>query len=577
MNTRPRVLGELRRRLAAAAAVLTTAASPRSAPRSGRGTNPRPMAWEGGRVDPFDQQFNPRKVSLNALNEVDLAEARWRSHWLCQNDPKIRGARETNVRRFVGKGPLVNPAVEAERSEDAAAVQRANELSDQIREWWKWFSRAVDPSRTRGLRTELQTAERHYFATGEMLPRIVDAPAFNGFPGMPALEMISTARLDLNLSAGGYSSTLYQDVPAGHTVRQGVEYDAENRVAAYHVLVADPNDQSALWYGKPNQTVRVPVSEAVLRFSAEEHGQVRGVPKVIAAIRTARDARGYKSATMRMAQLMTACGIIWKGVSPPKPRTGGLENSAVDQNGNAIAEWYEGQSIYLPATPNADVEIKAPTLPGNNFDALLRVYDRDAARAIGQTYPTFSGDGAGETYAQRRAGLLEEQDESDAQRMDREEWIITPLYTRFVAWLVAMGHLGLTEAELERYLNDPDWLTRHSVIWPSYGWIDPLKEATAQQVGLQIGSTSRPRIAMAAGADWRQLIDESSAAEAYENSVRARLGLPPKAQPAPANTGVQTPQNQNQSAPAQPDPSEPPEKEDAADPESARRKDQPHA
>lgn len=498
------------------------------------------QGWVAGRHDPHDPHFHPRRVSLNVLAETDLVEARWRSAWLCQNDPKIRGARHTRVRETIGTGPTLTPNVDLPETiglNRVAKAKRERQLNQELAKLWEWCAAAVNPGRDQSLLLFLGEQERHGFETGEMLAVFSIAEAFKGYPTMPAIESISTNRLDLvpgmfgALSGRGYGA----NVPSGHVIRQGIETDALKRRVAYHIRRADMADGWTIGVTDAAEYDRVPAEQVVHGFESEHPGQLRGVPLPIAVTWTARDSRRWLDATITQAELMTLAGLVFKGLSAPKAAAG--TQGATDGKGDPITGWSRGQVVYTGANPQADVDFKTPSIPGQQFAPVQELLAREIAAGINMSYATFARDGSKENYSSGRRSMVAEQRDHRVERKLLSDWFISRHYHECAKWGVAVGRVMLTDAELAAFARDPSWLLGHAIVFPGFGAIDRKKEAEGEGKEIENGSNSRPQAALEAGRDPYAMIDEEIRVEVYEREARDAAQLPPKQAAKPAKSG----------------------------------------
>jgi hypothetical protein len=139
---------------------------------------------------------------------------------------------------------------------------------------------------------------------------------------------------------------------------------------------------------------------------------------------------------------------------------------------------------------------------------------REICAGLGNSYITFSGDLEGTSYSSGRIGSLDV----------RELWMLTQRFDIdtaeipiFAAWLemaLAYKVIPLPLTKLEKF-NQPNFQGRR---WP---WVDPMKDAKADELAINTLLTSRSRICNENGADFEEIIEE----QAMERILIEEAGL----------------------------------------------------
>lgn len=282
--------------------------------------------------------------------------------------------------------------------------------------------------------------------------------------------------------------SLTRELGDGGVIVQGVEFDADGRRVAYHVLPSRPHDQFAT-FAPP---VRVEASEILHVMRPLAAAQVRGASWLAPIILPASE----------LDQLLDALLV---GAKVAAMHAGFL----VDQNG-ASGEPFDGDLSDVSLEPGTlrrlptgmDIKFSTPQQTAE-VSAFLRLNLQQLAAGLGLPTHFVDGDLSGANYSSLRAGLL-----PFRQRVEQIQYatfapqFLTPVWRRVV-----------TYAGLSGGLDDfgPEWL---AVEWlpPKPMQVDPLKDTQATVAEIEAGLTSRRKAVAERGWSVEEL-DEEIAAE----------------------------------------------------------------
>lgn len=150
------------------------------------------------------------------------------------------------------------------------------------------------------------------------------------------------------------------------------------------------------------------------------------------------------------------------------------------------------------------------------------------AVAAGLSMPEFllSGDMRSASYSSMRSALV-----AWRQRCEQIQFqilapqLLRPVWERVVTWLILSGRITAPDFE-----SNPDAWLAADFYPPAAPWVDPQKDAAAQQIMVESGFTSRRQVVASLGFDVEQ-VDAERAADAERE---AALGL----QSSPTSTGT---------------------------------------
>lgn len=165
-----------------------------------------------------------------------------------------------------------------------------------------------------------------------------------------------------------------------------------------------------------------------------------------------------------------------------------------------------------------DVRNIGVSRPSTVFGEFMNKVLMIAGRAAGMPLMLITQDLSGATFMNARI----------ANQMAQERWrkvqsyVVKPLASRWYLWQterdIASGELAPAPE---------DW-RKHEVFCRRWPYVDPEKEAKADEIELRNGTTSRTFICSRSGRDIRNVIRERIADEKIEIEEREAAGLPPK-------------------------------------------------
>lgn len=220
---------------------------------------------------------------------------------------------------------------------------------------WKSFVRVADPAGRMDLDGLATLAALSMIRDGECFAIMqptgdADAPL--------KVELIHRDQLPLDRFA--------ETIPGanGNRIRAGIEFDACNRIVAYHFLSARPGDVTAPWDGNGGQTICVPTEHVLHIFNPVEIGQVRGLSWLAPVVLLAQELSQYRDAALVRAKVSAMLvgairspdgGPILPGSAANGVQTSGMEPGAM-----------------IPLAPGEDITFNTPPTPAGKLPLACR-------------------------------------------------------------------------------------------------------------------------------------------------------------------------------------------------------------
>lgn len=362
-------------------------------------------------------------------------------------------------------------------------------LNDRVeRAFWDWSQSGVCTLGDALSFTALQRLMlRTVITDGEFLAEKVRDPSLRfGF----ALAPLDPDQLD--------ESYNQRPTAGGNAIVMGVELDGNGRPVAYHVWDRHPSLP-----GKTRRTI--PASSVVHVFKRVRVGQVRGIPWFAPALVTWKLGDRYTEAELYQSLLAAAQGGFFEN------QEGGQLDIPRDESGKPIPLVLEAEPGTARALPSGwSFKPWQPTHPTANYVGFMKAVKRVIARAFGRSYATLTGDLSDVNFSSMRTDRVREMQQNRMHQVDLLiEQFCQPIFTDWLRMAALVGQLGASAVAPEDVAYFQNWMCAGSP------WIDPVKDATAALMELNMGVTSPQRICAEKGRDYFDVIDEIAEARQY--------------------------------------------------------------
>ncbi|MBP9047903.1 MAG: phage portal protein [Tabrizicola sp.] len=468
----------------------------------------------------------------DTLPDLDLLRARSRD--LVRNDPLAQSAISTKVANVIGAGHVLRPEVDAERlgisSEEAEIWER---LAMDIWTDWAW-SPDCDVTRTQTFAELEDLVYRSRLLSGDVFV----IRRFRRRKGRLLATAVQVVEAD-RLSNPNWTSD-------SATMAGGVEMDGDGAALAYHFADRHVLDRHL---SGPVTWTRIPAHDGAGRkLVLHIHGprwrpeMTRYAPMLAPVIESLKQRSRYSEAEL-MAAVISACFAI--GMKSDEGDLSDALASLAASTGKAQADRSEinidEPGLVFDLLPNEEVMNFAPGRPNPQFTPFVDAISREVGAGTDLPHELlvkqFQASYSASRAAMEMAWMF--------FRTDRDLHVTqfcAPIYEDVITEAVARGLLkapGLLSDPLRRQA----WL---GAVWmgPARPTIDPVKDAKADQMYLDMGVTSLTRVtAERFGVDYRTVrnrraLDGTDAREAAAQAANAAqiVAAPPPADPQEEDT-----------------------------------------
>lgn len=334
----------------------------------------------------------------------------------------------------------------------------------------------------------------------------------------PALPE-NAPQLDVRLYETDQVDTPFMDW-TDPTAFSGGRLDEAGNITEWHLLKSHPG--SNVWIANYLDFDRVPAARMLHWFKPKRAGQLRGVPEIGSSLSLFGVLRRYTAAVLGAAE--TAANIA--GVLETELPAGTDAPAVATMDEVPIPR---RALLTLPAGQKAHAfESSQPTANHGSFRSDVLT---EAGQSVNATRNVVTGSSAEYNYS---SGRLDHGIFQDGIRVRRADFIAAVLDCLFREWIAEA-------AKIVGYLPEglPP-LATWSVGWRFSGFVslDPVKDATTDDLRLKNGTTTYADIYAERGEDWEEAFEQ----QARELARRKQLGLPitqgPSALPVPDTEGA---------------------------------------
>lgn len=356
----------------------------------------------------------------------------------------------------------------------------------------------------------LQTlAVRSWVCSGEVFARLRPRRPIDGLAvplQVQLLESEMVPLLDLDSHA---------DLPQGHYIRSGKEFDRIGRPVAWWCYREHPGDADASGASLSNLT-RVPVAEMLHMYEPQRIGQIRGVSDLATVLVKLRSLTNLDDAVLTRQELANLFAMF---ITRPASAGGQVMDPLTGlpvQQGSDGSPWLGLQpGISQELAPGEDVKFSEPPDAGANYADFSRQQHLGVAAGWGTPYELMTGDI--KDVSDRTLRVIINEFRRFCQQ--RQWQIIIPMFCRPI--INAVGRAAVLAGRIA-----PEELREFSrVLWSPQGWeyIHPTQDAQGKQILRDLGVLSETQIILERGDD----PDEVGAQYAEDAARRQANAMPP--------------------------------------------------
>lgn len=354
-------------------------------------------------------------------------------------------------------------------------------LNDEIEKYWKiWTKKAnCDLTKSQSFNQMMRMAVRRKKVDGGIL--FIKVYTNDGLIPFK-LQTIEVDELDINQLMPEYKN---------NRVVGGIEYDLYNRKIGYWIKQYDIDGL------EPINARFVKADDVIFYYSKKRPSQIREISDVAATLTRIRDVNEFINAVSLKERILACLAIFIK-----------------KQNSNVPGRFLNTQSekeypkrIITPGMIqelNIGDDIEAVTPSGQSADAaeFIKLQERLIGAGQGLSYESTSRDMSETTYSSARQALIEDE-MTYIEEIELLKEVMSEIYESFVISLYQSGLITI-----ENFWDNKYDFLKHEWIQASKKWIDPYKEAKANEIAIKTCQKTFRQIAAENGRDYKEQLDE---------------------------------------------------------------------
>lgn len=390
---------------------------------------------------------------------------RLQARYLDENHDLAGGVLDCLVNNVVGRGISVEPQVKMKDGNLAKPV------NDQLMELWEEWIRFPEVTWECHWNHMLRLLARHWFRDGEVLAKHILGTSAN-------IDHGTLVPYSLELIEADYLPFDYSDQKK--RIIHGVEKNGWGRPKAYYLYKDHPGNPNTLTL---RQDVKRFAAEKILHLKISKRiSQTRGVSVFASVMTRMEDIKDYELSERMAAKVAASiCAYIRKSLDGP---AAGVQ---VDESGNRLMKMQPGM-IFDNLLPGEEVGMIDSNRPNNMLEQFRNSQLRAVAAGTSTSFSSISKDYNG-TYSAQRQELVEQSVHYAVLREYFIERCVRPIWERFVSMAVLSGQLKVPENQI-----NPRTMKKAGFQGPVMPWIDPQKEAVAEEKMVQSGFKSRAQV-----------------------------------------------------------------------------------
>lgn len=415
-----------------------------------------------------DSRLRKRSSFIDYSNaDTSHASGGWELVYLAreleQNYDIASGALDLLVSRIVGRELMVEPVI---IGRDGRLLK---ELNQKIEHYWQmWFKNLDITDSLKGGRSQ-RVDSRSVCRDGETFKII--------YTGDNVPHPNNAVPLSLGFFETEYVPYwLNKELDNGNRIIEGVEKNRWGQPVAYWMCQEHPGNPVAIL--NQDDLIRVPASQVVHSKSVKRLGQTRGVTLFHPVFTRFSDVRNYDESERVAARMASAIGL--QILTDKDVRVSTTTQTQKFQ--------FKPGMIFDKLAPGQKVEVVSSDRPNSNLEAFRKGQLRMGAAGLGISYSSLARDYDG-SYSSERQAMIESHLILQGLISDyTADWEI--IYKVFLDNLLTTDRFFKDIKKIKKFI-DFNTFYQVSIRSPAVPWIDPLREAKANQTMLNLKLDSR--------------------------------------------------------------------------------------
>ncbi|POE24974.1 phage portal protein [Pectobacterium odoriferum] len=285
-------------------------------------------------------------------------------------------------------------------------------------------------------------------------------------------------------------STKNELLQHGHFISNGIEYDQDGRVLAYHIADVHPLNYSL----QVASCKRLPADEIIHYFIPEFPNQQRGIPDLCPSLKALQDYNSYIEATLIGKRISSSAMAFIKNDSD----SGLLDEDEEQQR--EYFEYLEPGSI-KELSRGQSIETINPTAGVDKISEFSEIIMQTIVTGLSTTKQNLTGDTANASFS---AAKMSDRIQRDGMKTRSNLMISKVLKTVYQEWLKVFMINTLKNLSF----SDFDNIKNAEYILPKQISLDPNKDAQYEKILVDMGVKSKSQVIRDLGQDPIRVFEE---------------------------------------------------------------------
>lgn len=465
------------------------------------------------------------------LDELSILTPRARD--LVRNHPVASGAAQTLKDNIIGHQLRLSsqPKYRMLGKDKKWATTWGNEVEDQFATW-------ADTTECDAARSQTLLALTQQALNGAL----INGDSFAIVHWLPRKNSKWATRLQL-IEADRVSTPLH--LTANPNIRNGVEIDEFGAPVAYYVQKSHPGDSFRYFNRSQFEWERIPAftewgrRRVIHLFDKERAEQSRGKPLFTSVLREFKVSGDYLSSELHAAAANALIAMFIESDLDPEAITnmlGGNDSEKLSNYWEGVTNKNNGKKIKSGSIMTAPMGTKFNSYnssrPNVAFNGFMESIYRQMGVGMNMPYELTMKDFSKTNYSSARAALLEAWRHFHTRRRWLKESWLDPIYG---IWFEEGVNLEYVDAP-DFYENNNSYAyLNNRWIFAGRGWTDPVKEAQAAKIRIELGISTHEIECAEQGNQWEEVFEQRKS----EKDKMEELGLLEDFAIAGNNVGVQ--------------------------------------
>lgn len=403
----------------------------------------------------------------------------------------------------------------------------AMEWSEGVEASWRTYAEDpdffIDATRNNDFHGICRTAYRHYLVDGDAIALSLWKEGKPGNREATTIKLMHPDRL----------SNPYRAMD-DEFLRGGVELDEDGAAIAYHFSKAHPADfvfntsKVYEWERVPRET-QWGRRRVIHAFDQVETGQTRGISRFAPVVERFKMVNKYDRIELQAALVNALLSAYIESPMDHELLMDAMDEGTLSKYQEERSTFHNERKLNLGGMrlqtlyPGEKINLQTSARPNSAFAEFERACLRNIAAALGLSYEQLTQDWSQVNYSSARAAMIEVWKTLSSDRALFATKFATPIYQLWLEEKINSGAIK-TPAGAPNFYEAPAAYCNVKWIGMGRGYVDPEKEAKAENMRLNNCTSTLEDECAAQGKDYRDVIRQ----RAYEQQLfdKNKLSLP---------------------------------------------------